>query len=329
MSASVSLLSETAGRLFADLADVSADDARAPLAEAGFEQLLVPESAGGFGGDWEDAFAVLRLAGAHALPGALPDLIAGSWVARQAGLESERAVIALHADGGFDGARFTGHITVPWAHDATHVIVEEGNGVAMLAIADACAETSANPAGETRDRLSFSGAPALRGAGRAMLWGAWARTAQIAGALDAALALSISYANERTQFGKPIGKLQAVQQSLAEFAEEAAGVNCAGRAAARAADCGDAFVEIAAAKLCASQAAAVGARVAHQVHGAIGFTREHKLHRYTSRLTSWRSEYGGERYWGVRLGAWAAQTGADALWPELVRRSDAQAYQSG
>ncbi len=129
--------------------------------------------------------------------------------------------------------------------------------------------------------------------------------------MDAALAMSISYANERVQFGKPIGKFQALQQNLAIFAEEAAAVNCAGPAACRAMDKGDAGFEIAAAKLRANMAIGSGNMIAHQVHGAIGITREFGLQYFTRRLLSWRSEFGNDRIWADRLGAQVAAAGAD------------------
>lgn len=328
MSASLNLLSEAADKLFRDLADTPYVEAWPQLEEAGFPLLLADEASGGFGGDWEDAFAVLRLAGVHALAGPLPDLITGRWALAQAGFadDGDSVVIALHAEGELRDGRFTGRVTAPWGRRATYVLAALDGVAIRLPVAAASLVASTNPAGEARDHLFFDNVEAQTGADAAQLvaWGALGRAAQIAGALDAALALSITYANERVQFGKPIGKLQAVQQGLAEFAEEAAAVNCAGRAAARAADHGACWTEIAAAKLRASQAAAIGARVAHQVHGAIGFTREHSLHRYTARLASWRSEYGGEGYWSGRLGQWAIATGADGLWPELVRRSDEQ-----
>ncbi|MBX7483441.1 acyl-CoA dehydrogenase family protein [Qipengyuania qiaonensis] len=151
---------------------------------------------------------------------------------------------------------------------------------------------------------------------------AFARTCQIAGALDAALALSVAYANERQQFGRPLGKFQAVQQSLAGFACEAAAANCAAMGAAQALDRGDAGFEIAAAKLRANRAVEVGTTVAHQVHGAIGFTQEYALHHLTRRLWQWRSEYGNDAYWSRRLGEHVIEDGADAFWPNLTARTD-------
>jgi acyl-CoA dehydrogenase len=329
MSESLPLLCETAEKLFRDLAERQAPFAAAwaEIEAAGFPLLLTPEVEGGFGGDWQDAFAVLRIAGAHALAAPLAEAIAAAHVSRRAGWAPRDGltVIATSSAAAFVGDRFTGTVAAPWGRAATYVIARVSDRVVRLAVADAAITESSNTAGDPRDALRFDGAAAEDAADDDIaLWGALARTAQIAGALDAALSLSITYANERVQFGKPIGKFQAVQQSLAEFAEEAAAVNCAGRAAACAADCGDASMEIAAAKLRAGQAAAIGARVAHQVHGAIGFTHEHELHRYTTRLTSWRSEYGNERSWSAYLGAWAVQQGADGLWPAIVARADAQ-----
>ena len=151
---------------------------------------------------------------------------------------------------------------------------------------------------------------------------AFARACQIAGALDAALALSIAYANERQQFGRPLGKFQAVQQSLASFACEAAAANCAAMGAAQALDRGNAEFEVAAAKLRANRAVEMGTSVAHQVHGAIGFTEEYALAPLTRRLWQWRSEYGNDAYWSARLGSKVIAQGAERFWPELFARTD-------
>jgi len=68
-----------------------------------------------------------------------------------------------------------------------------------------------------------------------------------------------------------------------------------------------------------SEAAGLCADLAHQVHGAMGFTREHSLHRFTRRLYAWRDEFGHEAYWQARVGAWTLELGADAIWDHLVR----------
>jgi acyl-CoA dehydrogenase len=147
------------------------------------------------------------------------------------------------------------------------------------------------------------------------------RALQLAGAARGALAMAVRYATERVQFGRPIAKLQAVQQSLALAGAEVAAAAAATEAAAREVDrhgFTEASFAIAAAKARAGEAAGRVARIAHQVHGAIGFTREHDLRLVTTRLWAWRDEDGSEAYWNDRLGARVLEAGADALWPLLT-----------
>jgi acyl-CoA dehydrogenase len=80
------------------------------------------------------------------------------------------------------------------------------------------------------------------------------------------------------------------------------------------------FLEAAAAKIRVGEAAGEGAAIAHQVLGAIGFTKEHTLHRFTQRLWAWRDDFGNESFWAVKLGNRVAANGADALWPMLAGR---------
>jgi len=123
---------------------------------------------------------------------------------------------------------------------------------------------------------------------------------------------------DRQQFGKPLASFQAIQQQLALFVEEAAAARMACVAAARAADRAHGAFELAAAKLRANQAAATATSVAHQVHGAIGFTREYDLQRFTRRLWAWKSEYGNDRHWALEIGARVTREGSDGYWPGLV-----------
>ncbi|HUB84504.1 MAG TPA: acyl-CoA dehydrogenase family protein [Rhizomicrobium sp.] len=147
---------------------------------------------------------------------------------------------------------------------------------------------------------------------------ALARAGQMAGAISAALTLSVDYTRQRQQFGKPLASFQAIQQQLAVLAEEAAACRAAASAAAHALDRGEASFEIACAKLRANIAAGQAASIAHQVHGAIGFTKEYALQKFTRRLWAWRSEYGNDRHWADVIGAIAAARGADGFWPGLV-----------
>ena len=155
--------------------------------------------------------------------------------------------------------------------------------------------------------------------------GAVTRSIAMAGALEAILALTLRYANERVAFERPIGKFQAVQHNLARLAGEvAAALTAAGSAAeaivqAERFDEG-VFLEAASAKIRAAEAAEEGAAIAHQVHGAIGFTQEHILHRFTLRLLAWRDDFGDESHWAAALGNFVAARGADAFWPLVASR---------
>lgn len=146
------------------------------------------------------------------------------------------------------------------------------------------------------------------------------RAAQMAGAMQAALDLSVEYVRGRQQFGKPLASFQAIQQQLAVFAEETAATSMAAAAAFHALDArgGRAPFECGAAKLRANMAVTVATSVAHQVHGAMGFTAEYKLQRYTRALWRWRSESGNDRYWAQKLGTAVAARGAGGFWAGLA-----------
>lgn len=325
------LLNETADRLFRDLAANRAqafDSLWHRLEEGGFSSLLVPEAAGGFGGSFRDAAAVLRLAGVHGLAAPLGEAMVAAHIAHRAGFSSVDGLLTLApiVEGKLEGNRFSGTLrAVPWGEEAVLILADVGER--LIAVSRSAARSSAstpNPAGEPRATLSFDSAivESVGEPGDVMMLGAFTRACQIAGALDAALARSIEYVNTRIQFGKPIGRFQAVQQALAVFAEEAAAVNCAAQAAALALDAGEGSFEVSCAKLRANSAASIGAATAHQVHGAIGFTAEFGLHHLTRRLTAWSGEFGNERVWAEKLGSMVASLGAEQLWPEITRRGD-------
>jgi acyl-CoA dehydrogenase len=141
---------------------------------------------------------------------------------------------------------------------------------------------------------------------------------QLAGALTQALALSVQYAQTRVQFGRPIGKFQAIQQNLAIMASQSAAAIAAADMAtdALAGDLNPFLVG--AAKARAGEAASIGAGLAHQAHGAIGFTQEYDLHDVTRRLWSWRDEFGTESEWNLVVGRAALAAGPAGLWPLLT-----------
>ncbi len=229
MSAAREMLCDTARAVFTGASDI------APVEEAGFALLLVPEADGGFGGDWGDADAVLQIAG----------------------------------------------VMVPDLPVAEIIVGEELLAAATVSL--------------------------------------------MAGAMGQALALSIEHVNTRQQFGRPLGKFQAVQQSLAVMACEVRAVEAAAAALAARLDAvgldpSAADFEIAAAKLRANRAVGIVTAVAHQVHGAIGFTEEYDLHRVTVPLMRWRGEHGNDAHWAQILGRHVAGFGGRGLWEAMTAR---------
>jgi acyl-CoA dehydrogenase len=311
----------------------------------------LPESSGGSGGELADAVAIVRTlaAGAAAVPVAEQLLVAGpAVVAADLDLPPvdepltfavASGVTARASDDGDGPGRFTlsGTATdVAWAGVARHVAVLASGPVGpVLALADVSgldAEPAVNLAGEPRGTLVLDGVAA---SGALLTPGqadelrarfALARAVQLSAALERVLAWTVQYAGERHQFGRPLGKFQAIQMELAEMAGEVTAVTALTDAAVQAlergsadGDTGDLVLAAAAAKVRAGAAVEVVARLAHQVHGAIGFTQEHKLHHLTRRLWSWRDEAGSELAWAPVLAAGLLADGPDGLWPALTR----------
>ncbi|MEI6485707.1 MAG: acyl-CoA dehydrogenase family protein [Sphingomonadales bacterium] len=127
-------------------------------------------------------------------------------------------------------------------------------------------------------------------------------TAEIAGLCESVLAQTLEWTQTRQQFGKPLSKKQAVQHSLAQMAAEVA----AAGAAVGLAGLGLAGAHpplLWAAKARASEAAGSVAALAHQLHGAIGVTAEHRLHLFTRALWAKRDAHGSEHALYAGLGA--------------------------
>ena len=347
-----SLLADTVTRLFTDLVTkelietaergVWSDKLWRALEEGGLTLPLVPESGGGAGGTWLDAHVVVRAAGHHAAPVPLAETIVASALLAGAGLEVPlgpltfapvRADETLTLARAGDSFRLSGTATrVPWGAAAGHVVaLGEIDSRAMIALIGrdvARATPDRNLALEPRDTLVFddaavvAAAPAGAGvsAETLRLYGALVRSAQMAGAIESLLQQSVRYATDRRQFGRPIGNFQAIQHNLAVLASHAAAASVAAERAFAAADSGNLAFHVAAAKIRTGEAAGIAAGLAHQVHGAIGFTYEHSLHFATRRLWSWRAEFGGESHWSAQLGRHVTARGADALWPDLTAR---------
>jgi alkylation response protein AidB-like acyl-CoA dehydrogenase len=354
VSESDSIVRDTATRIFADLTDpqtlnrAKTDAWKAPLwaalEEAGLTLAWVSEQHGGAGAGLAEGFEVLRVCGHYAAPVPIAETLLAGHFLDTAGLAAPQGMLTLApvrlGDAltlGDDGTISGTARAVPHASDARAVVVIARRGgrqvVALMPPGSFTAAPRAIDMGGERCDLSFdratplatAPAPESWHADTPMLLGAAVRAVQMTGALESVLALSARYAQEREQFGRPIGKFQAIQHNLARLAGEVAAALAASGSAADALARGEAFdqalfLEIASAKIRVGEAAAEGARIAHQVHGAIGWTAEHVLQRYTRRLWGWRDDFGAESHWAARLGAMVTEAGPEALWPLIAAR---------
>jgi alkylation response protein AidB-like acyl-CoA dehydrogenase len=112
------------------------------------------------------------------------------------------------------------------------------------------------------------------------------------------------------QFGKPIGKFQAVQQQLAVMAEQVFAARMAAQLGCASAGWAPQPALAALAKARVGEAAERAVAIAHAVHGAIGMTAEHDLQLYTRRLQEWRSDFRTGPYWHAQLGRQLLAAGA-------------------
>jgi alkylation response protein AidB-like acyl-CoA dehydrogenase len=343
------IIVDTATRIFRDLCEAATiNDAEKgvwpkalwdALDESALPLAWIPEDLGGAGATMADGFAVLRVAGRFAAPVPLAETLMAGWLLAHAGIRvpnGPMTIAPVHSDGSIElrpDGRLDGRARrVPFARDAGHIAVlahrENGPVVALVAATDLPISQSTSLAGEPRDNVSFEGAvpaavrPISLDEERLVGFGAAVRLQQMAGALEKILEQSVQHALDRTQFGRPIAKFQAVQHNLAMLAGEVAAASAAADAAAEACSGPEVNIaEVAIAKVRGGEAAGTGAAIAHQVHGAMGFTYEHSLHHATRRLWAWREEFGNEAVWAQRLGRMVASQGAEQLWPFITQGS--------
>ncbi len=326
------------------------------VAEAGFAWIGLPEEAGGSGGTLLDAADVVRVAGAHAAPIPLAETaMLGGWLLARGGLELPDGPVtvvpatgdALVAHGADDGSVTLDGVAsrVPWAAHSDRIAallaIDGQEVVVAIDPADVAIEAVTNLAGEPRPTVIVDGvtvpservaaidptAGATGGDGdpdggslaeELELRGALSRVLLMAGALVSMSRLTVGYTGERQQFGRPVGRFQAVQQHLVWGAQDAALVDMASRVAAgRASAAGPlgARFEIAAARTVADDCAGTATRLAHQAHGAMGMTQEYALHQLSRRLWSWRREWSSPGRWSGRVGSLAERAGAEGLYP--------------
>ena len=340
--------------------------------DLGLTLALATEAAGGSALPWADVYPILRGLGHWQVPLPLAETMIAGQLLSMAGIVVPDGAIAL-IESGVDGLlqaddhptnpRLTGRVQrVGWASACRWALVSlpagagasasDNPGPGHLALVNlhdsftATVTTRLNTAGEPNDDVDLHGARCMAWAPQPMpglqqpvrTLGAIARSVMMVGAMEWLLDQSVQYANDRVQFGRPIGKNQAIQQQLALMAGDVAAARVAAMVA-----CGDApgagtgtgtasppsppsavtLFSAAVAKVRAGEAATRATAIAHQVHGAIGFTQAHRLHFATRRLWAWREAHGSDAWWAARLGAAAiaaAQPSGAGFWPGLTAR---------
>ena len=328
------LILDTAERIFRDICDQAlvdkAEKGEWPaglwqtLEESGLTQAAVPEDRGGAGGTIGDGLYFLKTSSRYVAPLPLAETLIAGVLLAEAGADVPAGPLTIapvrkgevieFSDGKLSGTASR----VPFAHGASAIIVATSAGLAIVDSESVKIDRDKSMAGEPRDTVIFDGASAtiVGSVSPDRIWelGALVRSVQMAGALEGILAMSVQYVQDRKQFGRTLSKFQAVQQSLAAMAGQVAAASSAADTAIEATEAGDTGVAIAVAKARVGEAAGIAAELAHQAHGAIGFTHEYALHQFTRRLWAWRDEFGGEPYWQAEIGRQVARAGADNLW---------------
>lgn len=296
------------------------------LDELGLVTLTTPERWGGSGAAWWESAELLTAAVRFGvrLPLAEHDLLA-CWALGATDHAVGDAIRTIHVVPHQGAAE----LPTPWAGEADRIVIVWFDGMRHR-LADVEVEgfpmrREHNLIGEPRDVLTVD-TGALAGDAVSMQIvdklarkSAMVRAIQVCAALDRAVQMSVEHVASRIQFGRPLAKFQAIQNLVADAAAEAALARAATEAALSTAvdsDWAAASLDfrIATARSCAGHAASVVTRHVHQVHGAIGTTREHRLHEVTRAALAWRSEYGSVRSWDERVAALAATAGAQSLW---------------
>lgn len=273
------------------------------LTDLGLQALLVAEEHGGLGAGAVDLAVASRVLGRHAVPGPWAETAAFA------------PVLLGNVDGAGDllsaGAAGRSRIAAAVAELSPRAGDTRGTDVALLVrgtqVHRAVVGTRYRSVDATRTPSDLVAADSLGDAGpdvaRAVDHAALATAAQVLGAGERMLADAVDHARVRTQFGRAVGEFQAVKHLLADVKvglEFAAPLVHGAAMALDAAD-GTAPRAVSAAKVAATGAAWRAARTALQVHGAIGYTLEHDLHLWFTKVRALSSAWGTQDFHRARV----------------------------
>ena len=260
----------------------------AQLADLGVTALMVPEKYDGIEAHPVDLVVAAERLGRWCVPGPVTESIAVAPV--------------LLADDERSGALASGELiaTVALPPQVPRAVDADTAGLILVAADGKVSEGTAGEQVESVDpsrklfEVSASGEGKAADVARAYEFGVLATAAQLVGAGQALLDMSVEYAKQRSQFGTVIGTYQAIKHKLADvhIALELARPLVYGAALSLADGSAETARDVSAAKVAASDAALLAARSALQTHGAIGFTQEHDMSLSLLRVQALRSAWG-------------------------------------
>jgi alkylation response protein AidB-like acyl-CoA dehydrogenase len=281
------------------------------LAGAGFLELLASEAEGGADLSLAELFPILSHFGRYAVPvPAAQTIVARALAASQfvmpPGMITLAAAFRRHADGSLACP------LTPYGLTADFVLASEGDTLLLLPCAAAqrqatgvhCSLTASLTWPDDRSAVSAPQGGVLMPAFAAAL-----HAALLSGAMKRLFEMTLQYCNDRNQFGKSLGKFQAVQHQLSVMAEHTAAGSIAAEAAFQGIGKTPSLLACAIAKSRTSEAAVLVAATAHALHGAIGITQEYDLQLLTRRLHEWRFAHGSEAYWNRVVGEHVLKSG--------------------
>lgn len=288
------------------------------IQDSGFADAMLPEDQGGAALGLRSVYPLLALCGRHALPLPLAETMLARIALSASGVPLPEGAITLARATAEDGV--AAHVCD--GKVARWVLADLAGDVRLLPVETArCRDSDLFPldAHMTWTQDAWDQAARVPAVADLLAMQACVVSAKMSGALSMVFDRTLQYANERQQFGRPIGKFQAIQHQLSLMAEHAFVVRMAARLGCQSPDWQPDGRQVAVAKACASEAALAVAELAHAIHGAIGFTEEFDLQLYTRRLHHWRQTAGSESFWHDRAGAdLLAQAGDHCL--DMIRQ---------
>ena len=280
------------------------------LSSAGFLELLCAEADGGAGLTLGELFPVLRCFGHHTVPVPVAQTIVaralvGSQLVLPPGMVTLAQTFHREASGAISCA------LTPYGLLADYVLARDGDGLLLLPCAAASRVGTGVPNSLTASLTWPDESSAIRVLhGGAMLpaFAAALHAALLSGAMNRVFEMTLQYCNDRVQFGKSLGKFQAVQHQLSVMAEHTAAATMAAEAAFQGSENCPSLLSAAMAKSRTSEASVLVASIAHALHGAIGVTEEYDLQLLTRSLHEWRTAHGSEAYWNTVIGQQVLQS---------------------